>query len=143
MSGDLYFLIAALCSGIAALLHLVCIYYGAPGYRFFGAGEEIAQLAEKGSFVPAILTLGIACVLAAWSLYALSTAGVVRPLPFLQPVLVAITAIYLLRALVGFFFVRIRVRGTTVLGNSPFFWAWSSAICLLIGITHLLGLVSK
>ncbi|KKK66980.1 hypothetical protein LCGC14_2958640, partial [marine sediment metagenome] len=42
-------IVAGTLSAIAAILHLGCIYFGAPWYRFFGAGEQMAQLAEQGS----------------------------------------------------------------------------------------------
>ena len=129
-----FLLAAAACSGIAALLHLGCIVFGAPWYRFFGAGERMAQLAEAGNRYPAYVSLFIAAVLAAWALYALSGAGMLPRLPFVRAVLCAITAIYLMRGLAVLpllLFTR---------GRSTAFWWWSSAICLAIGTLHLLGL---
>jgi hypothetical protein len=43
-----------------ALLHVGIVLGGAPAYRFFGAGEELATLAEAGSRIPALVTLGLA-----------------------------------------------------------------------------------
>src|SRR5690242_4034431 len=129
-----FLLAAAACSGIAALLHLGCIVFGAPWYRFFGAGERMAQLAEAGNRYPAYVSLFIAAVLTAWALYALSGAGMLPRLPFVRAVLCAITAIYLMRGLAVLpllLFTR---------GRSTAFWWWSSAICLAIGALHLLGL---
>jgi len=54
-------------SAIAALLHLGCIPGGPAWYRFFGAGERMARLAEAGSWRPAVVTLSIAALLASWS----------------------------------------------------------------------------
>lgn len=116
-------------SAIAALLHLGCIRYGAPWYRFFGAGERMARLAEAGSPVATLVTLAIATVLGLWALYAL-LAGLGLPLP----VLCLVTAVYLLRGLGGLLLVK---RG---LGRSAAFWLWSSAICLTLGGLHLVGL---
>ena len=45
-----------------ALLHIAIIFIGAPAYRYFGAGERMAQQAELGSWVPAIVTLVVAVV---------------------------------------------------------------------------------
>ncbi len=74
-------------------------------------------------------------MLGVWAAYALSGAGVLQPLPLLAFVLPAITAVYLLRGLVAVaLFVFDRRRLTA-------FWAWSSAICLVFGLVHLLGLV--
>ena len=129
-----YLLLGALFSAIAALLHLACIAFGAPWYRFFGAGEGMARLAEAGSPKPAVITVGIAAVLAAWSLYALSGAGVIGRLPLARWVLCAITAVYLLRGLAGLA-LAVFAPGE----RSVAFWWWSSAICLAIGAVYLMG----
>jgi len=127
------FLIAgALLSALAAALHVGCVVFGAPWYRFFGAGERMAQMAIAGNWYPTVVTAAIAFVLAMWSLYALSGAGVIRALPLLRLALCGITAIYLLRGLV--------IVPLVVLGKSTPFWWWSSMICLLIGSVHLAGL---
>jgi hypothetical protein len=127
-------ILAAALDALAALLHLSCIAFGAAWYRFFGAGEQTARLAEAGSWRPAIVTSGIAVVLTIWGLYALSGAGVIGRLPLLRLALCAITAIYLLRGLAGFALLA------QPLGRSPAFWVWSSIICLGFGIVHLLGM---
>ncbi len=128
------FLIAgATLSAIAALLHIGCIFFGAPWYRFFGAGERMARLAESGSWYPTIVTSVIVAVLIGWSVYALSGAGVVPRLPLMRPALCAITAIYLLRGLVVVPLFLVVPEKTTA------FWVWSSAICLFFGIVHLVG----
>ena len=38
----------AVLSALAPLLQVGCIVYGAPWYRFFGAGENMARMAEAG-----------------------------------------------------------------------------------------------
>lgn len=43
---------AGLLSLSAALLHLICIYFGASWYRYLGAGEKMAEMAEQGSKYP-------------------------------------------------------------------------------------------
>lgn len=130
-----YYLISAgSLSAVAALLHLGCIYFGAPWYRFFGAGEQMAVMAEKGLLQPTIITLVIFSVLSVWSLYAFSAAGVIVRLPLVRLALIAITSVYLLRGVVGFYFVAHPI------GRSPEFWIWSSGICLFIGLLHLVGL---
>ncbi len=132
-----FLIIAGTLSAIAATLHLGCIYYGAPWYRFFGAGEKMAILAEQGSLQPTILTSGIFLVLSSWSLYAFSGAGVIFKLPLLPATLILITLIYLIRGIAGFFFI------SSPMGRSPKFWIWSSVICLLIGVFHAAGLVQQ
>jgi hypothetical protein len=73
-------------------------------------------------------------VLFTWAAYALSGAGVIYRLPLLKWALAAITAVYLLRGVIGFFFYN------NPLGRTPELWLWSSAICLAIGLVHLSGL---
>ena len=129
------FLIAgAALSAVAALLHLGCIVFGAPWYRFLGAGEQMAQMDLAGHWYPTIATLVIASILIVWSLYALSGAGVIRQLPLTRLALCAITGVYLLR---GVAFAPLMAYFP---GNSAAFWFWSSAICLAFGVVHLIGL---
>ena len=59
-SGRIWLLSGALLTSAVTALH-VAIIVGGPGwYRFFGAGERMAQLAERGSVVPVVVTAGIA-----------------------------------------------------------------------------------
>lgn len=125
--------LAAALSALAALLHVAVIAGGPDWYRFFGAGERMARLAEARSVVPAVVTLGIALILAAWSVYAASAAGLLRPLPLTAAALVAITAVYVLRGLA-----LVPVALMPALRTS--FNLWSSAICLAIGLVHAVGL---
>jgi hypothetical protein len=82
-----------------AALHVVIVFFGAPAYRYFGAGEDMARQAEAGSLVPGALTLVIAVVFTVFALYAFAGAGRFRRLPLLRTGLVAISAIYLVRGL--------------------------------------------
>ena len=122
-------------SAIAALLHLGCIFFGASWYRFFGAGEQMARMAESGNSQPTIITLVIATILGVWSLYALSGAGVIFKLSLLQTGLCIITAIYLIRGIV---FLPLMSHFAD---NSPIFWVISSGICFCFGVVHLIGLL--
>lgn len=125
--------IGAICSGIACLAHLGCIIFGGDWYRFFGAGEQMALLAEQGHPYPTVVTLVISTVIGLWCLYGFSGAGVIKQLPFLRFALCVITAIYLVRG-VGFYFIMPYFPG-----NSSTFWAVSSSICFTIGIFYLVG----
>ena len=131
---NFFLMIGAAMSAVAAFLHVGCIIFGAEWYRFFGAGERMAQMASAGSWYPAVITAFIAAVLCTWSLYALSGAGVIPKLPLLRVALCAITGIYLLRGVAAL------PLAFLALGRSTPFWWWSSAICLVIGLTHLIGL---
>lgn len=134
MSMNIYLNVGALLSAIVAVLHIGCIFFGATWYRFMGAGEGMATLAERGSIKPTIITSFIVLIFVIWSLYALSGAGVISQLPLLRWVLLAITLIYLLRGILGLFLY------TNPLGRTPGFWLWSSGICLVLGLIHMMGL---
>lgn len=125
-------LIAGGClSLIAALLHVAIIVGGPDWYRFFGAGEQMARMAERGRWSPALITLGIAAILATWSAYAFAGAGLLRRLPLMRTALVMITAIYLARGL---------LLGPVLLQSSPRpFDLWSSAVVLIYGVVYALG----
>ena len=132
-----FLLAASVLSALAALLHAGCIVFGATWYRFFGAGERMAQMASAGSWYPTVVTSVIVAVLGTWSLYALSGGGFMPRLPFLRVVLCLVTAVYLLRGVAVFVLVALSL-GT--LGRSISFWWWSSAVCFIIGVVHLVGL---
>jgi hypothetical protein len=93
-------------AGIASLalmfLHVEIIYLGGPAYRYFGAGEQMAALAEAGSLLPPLLTAGVALVFAGFAAYAFSGACMIRPLPYLRIGLWAIGGLLALRGLAVF-----------------------------------------
>lgn len=133
MAGRRWLVAAGILSAGAAILHLAVIAGGPDWYRFFGAGEGMARLAEQGSFRPALITLGIAAILAVWAAYALAGAGLIRRLPLMRTALVAITAIYLLRGLVLAPLLAFRPDEVDA------FTLWSSLIVLACGVTYALG----
>lgn len=118
---------------VASLLHIAVIIGGPDWYRFFGAGEEMARMAEQGMLRPAIITLGIALILAIWAYFAFAGAGLVGKPPLLRSGLIAISAVYLLRGLVLFpmlVFLPEKVNSFAV---------WSSLIVLIYGLFYALG----
>ena len=118
----------------AAIVHVACIFGGPDWYRFFGAGEPIARAAERGSWVPAIMTLGIASILAIWAAYAFAGAGLIPRLPLMRSALVAISLIYLARGLMVFY--------PPLLGRNDLsltFVIWSSLIVLTLGVAYAMG----
>lgn len=126
--------IAAALSLLAALMHVGVIIRGPSWYHLFGAGDRFVRAAKAGRRFPAVITAGIALVLAAWAAYALSGAGVISRLPLLRPALCVITLVYLLRGMLG----PLLLAGT---GRSTRFILISSAVCLVFGLVHLLGVV--
>jgi hypothetical protein len=123
-------------SAFAAALHIGCILGGPSWYRFFGAGESMARLAERGSPTPALYAFAIAAVLCIWSAYAFSGSGVLPRFPFLRPVLVAICAVYLLRG------AALPALAAYAIGpgRSTSFMVWSSVIVLIYGVVHAIGI---
>ena len=121
-------------SAAAALAHVAVIIGSPDWYRFFGAGEEMALMAERGSWVPAALTTVIATVLAVWAAYAFAGAGLIRRLPLIRTALVVISAIYLAR---GLFVFSPATFARPDLSAS--FMFYSSLIVLVYGIVHAIG----
>jgi putative oxidoreductase len=139
-NGRRWLLAGGVLTGAASLLHLGIIAGGPDWYRFFGAGERMARMAERGSPYPTVVTAGIATVLGVWMLYALSGAGVIRRLPLLRTALVLIAAVYLGRGLLGIPLV--------LLGDDPYarqlkakmtFMIVTSAICIALGLCYAAG----
>ena len=118
----------------AAVLHIACIFGGPDWYRFFGAGEPIARAAERGSWVPPLITLGIAFILAIWAAYAFAGAGLLPRLPVMRTALVAISTVYLARGLIVLY-PPLMERPDL----SSAFMLWSSLIVLAIGIAYAVG----
>lgn len=129
--------LAGVLSALVALLHVAIVLVGPRAYRYFGAGERMAQLAEKGFPGPALLTLALTMVFAMWSAYAFSGAGLLRRLPLLRPALVAIGSIYTVRGLILgpqliWFFTG--DRDAVPLRHIVF-----SAVSLVTGLAYLIG----
>jgi hypothetical protein len=120
---------AAVCSVLVALLHVYVIAQGPWAYRFFGAGEELAGLAEQGSWIPTLLTSGITLVFFVFAAYYFAGAGMLPKPPLFRMGIIAIAAIYTLRGgllIPGFIF-------GMKLSN---FDVWSSLVSLAIGLLH-------
>lgn len=120
-----------------ALLHVAVVFAGAPAYRYFGAGERMAFLCERGAPGPALLTIALALLFASWGAYGFSGAGLLPPLPWLRAGLVTIGATYTLRGLVLLPQIVLTLRGAegAPAGRHLVF----SLVSLAIGTTYLLG----
>ena len=133
MQGNRWLIAGGTLSAAAAILHVAIIFGGPDWYRFFGAGEGMARAAEQGSSRPALVTCAIAAVLLAWALYAFSGAGLIRRLPLLRTALVAITAVYLVRALAP---LPMLILKPELVGG---FAIWSSLVVLAYGLAYAVG----
>ena len=122
---------------VAAVLHMVIIVAGVEGYRRFGAGQRLVKLAENGHWWPPLITVIIAGILALFALYVFSGAGLIPDLPFLRPVLIFMTVVYLFRGIgiLPLFILKSKIRTS--------FMVWSSIIVTGFGSVYFLGLPSQ
>ena len=135
-----FLLVGGLLTGLIALLHVAIIPGGPSWYRFFGAGERMAQLAARGSSTPAIVTALLAAIFSVWTMYALSGAGVIRRLPFVRLALLLIAAIYLARGILGIPVVLfVDDPYTRQLRDRTTFMIVSSAISTFLGLCYAIG----
>jgi hypothetical protein len=132
-----WFVLGGVLSIAAALLHVAVIFGGAPAYRYFGAGEEMAKMAEAGSVLPAVATTFIVVIFAVWGLYAFSGAGLIRKLPYLRPGMIVIAAIYTLRGIaVVPEAIWVAMSPKAIPAQEIIF----SLVSLFIGITYIVGI---
>lgn len=110
-----------------ALLHFGCLFTGAAGYRFLGAGERIAGLAEKGHWYPHFTAISVGVFLAVVAVYAFVTAGGTTTLPYAYLLLSAAATVFLVRSAV-FPLMKNRFKG-----NSDRFWYISSFCSFILG----------
>ncbi|MES1244243.1 MAG: hypothetical protein ABUT39_21740 [Acidobacteriota bacterium] len=129
-------IIAGCLSATIAILHVIVIFVGAPAYRYFGAGEDMARQAEAGSILPAAITTVITAVFVIFALYAFGAARLIATPPLLRTGLVTIGVIYTLRGLV------LAHQLPALLSNAPGVAPKDlvfSAVSLATGIAYLLG----
>jgi hypothetical protein len=127
---------AGLASAAIALLHVVIIFIGAPAYRYFGAGEEMARQAEAGKLSPALLTALVTLFFATFALYALAAGQIVQRPPLLRTGLISIGAIYTVRGLLLAPQLSAYLSQAPLLGRKDLVF---SAVSLVIGLLYLFG----
>lgn len=132
------FILAGLLSSGVALLHIVIIFLGGPGYRYFGAGEEFAEMAEAGSWMPPMATVAITIAFVLCALYAFSAAGLLRPLRLVRLIMLFIGLVYLARGLAIFPQAAQVARGALELR-----WLLFSAVAFVGGWLHLIPTIAR
>lgn len=137
LAANFWLLGAAGLSLLGAAIHVACIFGGPDWYRALGAGEAIARAAERGSPVPALVTLGIALVLVAWSAFALSAAGLMPRLPLLPWALLAIIIVLAVRGALIF------VPDWWRPDLSVSFKFWSSLFVLAMALCFTIGTAQR
>lgn len=129
------FKIAGMLSSIVGLLHVVIIFSGPGAYVYFGAGQDMADGDAAGSWVPDLLTFGIALVFFVFAAYAFSAAGVLRALPAAKWVLICIASLFLVRGSV----VVVELMGYLNEAVIPFRNLVFSTFSLVTGIFYARG----
>jgi hypothetical protein len=128
-----WLLAGAIASFALVLLHFGVIVGGAPAYAYFLAGEDMVRLAEARSVIPTVVTGAIAAVFAVFGVYGLAGAGYFQ-LPAARVLVAAIGSIYTLRGVL----IVPEILMVQHLGR-PHRALVFTAISLLIGIVHLIG----
>lgn len=126
--------LAATSTLLAALLHFACIIWGAEGFLFLGAGEEMAAMAAAGHWYPGLVAAVIGSSLLVCSAYAISLTTDRFRLPFTRSIMAFISLVFLSRAL------TFPLLEPLFPGNSPIFWWVTSSICLIIALLYGFGL---
>ncbi|MDR7149729.1 CHASE2 domain-containing sensor protein [Hydrogenophaga palleronii] len=121
---------------LAAALHVGIVLGGPAWYRFFGAGEAMARMAERRHPWPTVVTLAIATALSLFGAYAMTAGGHFPALPVPQAALMAITAIYAVRAFAPLLLVPVLAPMRTR------FMIVSSLICGVYALAHGMALVT-
>jgi hypothetical protein len=125
-----------ICCFAIFLMHVFIAYKGENLYRYFGAGEWMAQLSKNGSVFPAIITLSGSLVFALMGLYAFSGAQLIRQLPFLRLILLIIGSIFTLRGVMIIPQIIFSIsKHYPILNRFTLF----SFVSLFIGLLYLMG----
>lgn len=127
----LYF--ASALNFLAAMLHYLCIVWGADGFRFMGAGRAIVKMTESGHWYPYFIAAFIGSALLITSFYALTAAKGKLHLPLHRWILAATAAAFITRGL------AFPLLKPLFPENSHTFWFITSALCLLIGGLYAIG----
>jgi hypothetical protein len=140
-SGGGFLLVAGGIANFAvAALHLRIVFLGPAGYRYFGAGEHLATMAQNGSALPALVTIALAVCFALFGYCALSGAGVYPRLPLLRWILLGVGIVYTLRGLL----ILVELgRILSLPGTEPARELVFSAVALIIGLLYLVGLLLR
>jgi len=133
-----YLIAGGVMSALISTLHVILAIYPAL-YRYIGPGQStVTDIATQGSVIITIASVALALIFAIWAIYAFSGAGLIRPLPLLRIALIAISVIYLLRAL----FLPSEISMVLNQGYPVRFIVFST-ISLVSGLLYLFGLLRR
>ena len=123
-----------------AVLHVIIIFMKGSGYRYFGAGEQMARAAEAGNPKPTLITAGLTVIFLGFGFYALSAAGQVRRLPLTRWIVLGIGVLYLLRGIL------VGPQAWWAIQHPdqvPLRFVLFSAVALLLGVVCVYGVMLR
>jgi len=123
-------------SAALALLHVIVIFMGPAGYRYFGAPDEFATMTEAGSLAPAALTALFAVIFGVWAVYGFAGARMIPRPPLVRLGLVIIAAVYVLRGLSAVPEALLLMRSP---GAFPGRFLIFSIVSLIVGLCYAIG----
>jgi hypothetical protein len=133
-----YLIAGGVMSALISLLHIILAIYPSL-YRYIGPDQSaLTEMAEQGSSITTMVSVALAILFAIWAIYAFSGSGLIRPLPLLRFALIAISVIYILRAL----FLPSEINMVLNQGY-PFRFIVFSTISLVVGLLYLFGLLRQ
>ena len=92
---------AGVIASASALWHLLCILGGPSWFEFARAPQQIIDSAQQGTLLAPIGTITVSSLMFACTVFAFSSAGLIRKVPLLKPALITISFIYTSRALIA------------------------------------------
>jgi|WetSurMetagenome_2_1015567.scaffolds.fasta_scaffold47156_1 hypothetical protein len=121
----------AIINFIIGIGHLACLACLNRVFEIYDITDIMNRFAETyGGDFPYILTVIIALCFFSCGIYGLSACGIIRRLPLLKLGILAISSVFLIRALWG---ISIMINGFTCLELS------STLVAALVGLLYLLG----
>ena len=137
-TGRTLLLLGALANFALALLHIGIVVVGPQAYLYFGVAD-MADLASRGSPIPATLTLLLVAIFSVWGLYALSGGGILPQLPWPRAVLLLISFIFMARGAIVILDILRLILGA----DYPIRQTVFSLVALMIGLVLLAGTITQ
>jgi len=124
--------VGGLIAAATAFWHLLCIVGGPDWYAFARAPRVVVESAKQGTFLAPSGAILIAILMFTCTAYSFSGAGLIKPIPFLKPVLFTISLICLIRSMVAIpYLVSSKLDVWELVASSGWFFV---GICFLMGL---------
>ena len=127
-----FLVIGGVIAAATAIWHWLCIIGGPSWFVFARAPQAVVESARQGTLFAPISTLLVGALFMSCTAYAFSGAGLIRKIPLLNPALISISILCILR---GLYFMPYLLNSA-----KPDIWLLvSSLVWLFCGICFLLG----